>query len=86
MTTILLLTSVTLLYAGYNLLVKILSEHVPNLATSTVLATNCLQIAALVVSSIFAIYLLSRGGQILSCPGQLFLGRRWLDCVSVLPK
>ena len=65
MATILLLISVTVLYAGYNLLVKISSEHVPNLATSTVMATICLQIAALAVSSIFAIYLLSRGGQIL---------------------
>ena len=65
MATILLLISVTVLYAGYNLLVKISSEHVPNLATSTVMATICLQIAALGVSSVFAIYLLSRGGQIL---------------------
>ena len=62
MATILLLISVTVLYAGYNLLVKISSEHVPNLATSTVMATICLQIAALAVSSIFAIYLLNRGG------------------------
>ena len=47
------------------MLVKISSEHVPNPATSTVLTTICLQIAALVVSSNFAIYLLSLGSQIL---------------------
>ncbi|GIS88207.1 MAG: hypothetical protein CM1200mP18_09170 [Gammaproteobacteria bacterium] len=43
------------------MLVKISSEHVPNLATSTEMATICLQIAALAVSSIFAIYLLAGG-------------------------
>lgn len=63
---IFLLSTITVLYAGYNLLIKISSDHVPEVATSTILATICLQVAALVASLIFMGMLLIRGGQVLS--------------------
>lgn len=64
MNTPLLLLTVTLLYAGYNLLIKVSGTHVPDEATSTVLAVICLQLAALTTSTTFAISLLVlRGGQ-----------------------
>ncbi len=63
---LILLISVTLLYAGYNLFVKVSSGHVAEKVTSTVLATICLQFTALLVSTLFAIYLLRKGGQVLA--------------------
>lgn len=62
---IILLTAITALYAGYNLLIKVSSSHVPATATSTVLATICLQLAALAASVTFATALLARGGHVL---------------------
>lgn len=64
-TGILLLFAITVLYAGYNLLVKVSSNYIPASATSTVLATICLQIAALAASGTFALLLLARGGHVL---------------------
>ena len=64
-TGILLLSAITALYAGYNLLVKVSSNSVPESATSTVLATICLQLAALAASGTFALVLLARGGHVL---------------------
>jgi hypothetical protein len=61
----LLLALVTLLYAGYNLFVKVSIDHVPDGVTSAVLATICLQFAALLLSTIFAVYLLRQGNQVL---------------------
>ena len=63
---ILLLSAITALYAGYNLLVKVSSNNVPESATSTVLATICLQVAALAASGTFALVLLARGGHVLA--------------------
>jgi len=60
---ILLLAGVTFLYAGYNLFVKMSGSHVPETATTTVLATICLQVAALLVSLVFLICLVVKGGQ-----------------------
>ena len=60
---LILLALVTLLYAGYNLFVKVSSDHVPDGVTSTVLATICLQFSALLLSTIFAVYLLRQGNQ-----------------------
>lgn len=54
----LLLVTATLLYAGYNLLIKVSGTHVPQEATSSVLAAICLQVAALATSSTFAVSLL----------------------------
>ena len=64
-TGILLLIAITVLYAGYNLLVKVSSGYVPQAATSTILATICLQLAALAASGTFAALLLARGGHVL---------------------
>ena len=65
-TGLVLLFAITVLYAGYNLFVKVSSGHVPAPATSTVLATISLQLAALAVSGAFALLLLARGGQVLA--------------------
>ncbi|MBT6273303.1 MAG: EamA family transporter [Chromatiales bacterium] len=59
-----LLMVVTVLYAGYNLMVKISSQHAPEVATTTVMATITLQLAALVVSLGFAGSLFARGGHV----------------------
>ena len=58
-----LLVSVTFLYSGYNLFIKMSGSQVPEAATTTVLATICLQVAALVVSLVFLICLIVKGGQ-----------------------
>jgi drug/metabolite transporter (DMT)-like permease len=50
----LLLLTATLLYAGYNLLIKVSGSHVPEDATSTVLGVICLQLAALTTSITYA--------------------------------
>ena len=65
MSALVILVSVTLLYASYNLFVKVSSDHVPDNVTSTVLATICLQFSALILSILFALYLLSKGNQTL---------------------
>ena len=65
-TGVVLLAAITVLYAGYNLLVKVSSTQVPEAATSTVLATICLQLAALGASCTFAAFLLARGGHSLA--------------------
>ena len=63
---IVLLVAVTILYAGYNLLIKVSGTYVPVGATTTILATICLQIAALLTSAAFLGFLALRGGQIFS--------------------
>ena len=59
-----LLAAVTLLYAGYNLLIKLSGTHVPASATTTVLATVCLQVAALSTSALFLSFLAAQGGHV----------------------
>ena len=61
---IILLLSVTALYAGYNLLIKISSGYIPAETTTTIMATISLQIAALAVSCVFAAGLLVRGNAV----------------------
>ena len=63
---LLLLLAVTVLYAGYNLLVKVSSGHLPAAATTPILATISLQAAALAVSLVFAASLALRGGHVLA--------------------
>ena len=70
---ILLLLTVTVLYASYNLLVKVSSSHVPEDATTTILATVCLQITALAASAVFAGVLLARGGQVMQLSTSAYL-------------
>ena len=61
-----LLFGITILYAGYNLFVKVSSGHVPAAATTPILATISLQVAALAVSAAFALGLVLRGGHVLA--------------------
>jgi len=61
-----LLVAVTILYAGYNLLIKVSGTYVPDTATTTVLATICLQLAALLTSGLFLGFLTLRGGHVFS--------------------
>lgn len=63
---IVLLTVVTVLYAGYNIFIKISGGHVPEEATTTVLAAICVQLAALSTSIVFLSFLALRGGQVFS--------------------
>lgn len=61
-----LLVAVTILYAGYNVLIKVSGAQVPDAATTTILATICLQVAALLTSTLFFGLLTLRGGQVFS--------------------
>ena len=63
---VMLLAAVTALYAGYNLFIKVSGGHVPAEATTTILATICLQLAALFASTLFLSLLILRGGHVLS--------------------
>lgn len=63
-----LLSVVTVLYTGYNLFVKVSGGHASGIATTTIIATITVQVAALTTSTIFAIFLLLRGGQVFSLP------------------
>ena len=60
----LLLISVTVLYSGYNLLIKVSASHVPEAATTTIQATICLQLAALATSLVFFSFSAIRAGQV----------------------
>lgn len=57
----LLLILAALLYAGYNIFIKVSGDHVPVTAETTIMATIVLQVAALVTSTSFAIYLAAGG-------------------------
>lgn len=61
---LILLAGVTVSYAGYNLFIKLSGGHVPAEATTTILATICLQLAALSTSALFLSVLILRGGQV----------------------
>lgn len=61
---LMLLAGVTVFYAGYNLFIKLSGGQVPAEATTTILATICLQIAALSTSALFLSVLAFRGGQV----------------------
>jgi len=67
-----LLSAVTLLYAGYNVFVKVSGSQVPATATSTILATVCLQVTALFVSLVFFGILSFRGGHSFSLNGSTY--------------
>ncbi|MEZ5812863.1 MAG: hypothetical protein R3D45_15740 [Rhizobiaceae bacterium] len=60
-----LLAIVTVLYAGYNIAMRFSGGAVPDTATTTILATICVQLAALATSGLFlGLLLLARGGQV----------------------
>jgi drug/metabolite transporter (DMT)-like permease len=73
MLSVFLLLAVTALYAGYNLLIKVSGSYVPGDATSTILATISLQLAALATSGVFAAVLLLRGGHNLQLGSETYL-------------
>ena len=68
-----LLALVTVLYAGYNLLIKVSGGYVPAGVTTTVLATVCLQLAALLTSILFIGILALRGGHTFSLSANAYL-------------
>lgn len=59
---VLLLTLVTLAYAGYNLFIKVSGGHAPAEASTTILATLALQAGAVLASTSFFVFLLVQGG------------------------
>ena len=63
MTGLVLLVTVTVLYSGYNLLIKVSASQIPEAATTTIAATICLQVAALATSLVFVSIAAIRGGQ-----------------------
>ena len=69
---IILLSAVTILYAGYNIFVKMSGGYVPASATTTVLATICLQLGALATSMLFLSILTVRGGHVFSLSTQSY--------------
>ena len=73
MISILLLLAVTLLYAGYNLFIKLSGAQVPATATTTITATICLQLAALTTSLLFLGFLAARGGQVFALSNGAYL-------------
>lgn len=73
MISVLLLVMVTVLYAGYNLFIKFSGGYVPAQASTPILATICLQLAALSTSIVFISSLALRGGHNFSLsPGAYF--------------
>ena len=72
MRTLLLLVLITVFYASYNLLVKVSSNHAGQDASSPILATLSLQVAALSVSLAYLLYL-TRQGSNLMLPGKAYL-------------
>ena len=68
-----LLVAVTILYAGYNLLIKVSGTYLPPTATTTILATISLQLATLVASTLFLGFLVLRGGQVFSLSRSAYL-------------
>ncbi len=74
MSSIALLALITFLYAGYNLFIKVSGGYVPTSATTTVLATVCLQVGAVITSTIFLAVLVGRGGHVfaLSTPSYIW--------------
>lgn len=61
---LILLAGVTVFYAGYNLFIKLSGGQVPVEATTTILATICIQLAALSTSALFFSVLALRGGHV----------------------
>lgn len=68
-----LVVAVTILYAGYNLLIKVSGTYVPAAATTTILATISLQLTALLTSTLFLGFLALRGGQVFSLSPSAYL-------------
>ena len=59
---VLLLTLVTLAYAGYNIFIRFSGGHAPAGASTTILATLCLQAGAVLAATAFLGALALQGG------------------------
>lgn len=70
---VLLLTLVTLAYAGYNIFIRFSGGHAPVGASTTILATLCLQAGAVLVSTSFLVFLLLQGGHSFRLTGPAYL-------------
>ena len=68
-----LLFIATILYAGYNLLIKVSGDQVPISAETTISLTIVLQLAALSTSIAFAGVLLIQGVDILKVPSRAYV-------------
>ena len=73
MSQLFLLVLATILYAGYNLFIKVAGDHVSPLAATTVTATIVLQVAALFTSALFAGFLVMRGTDVLGLTSRVYL-------------
>lgn len=73
MVAIALLVVVTILYAGYNLAIKLSGTYLPATATTTILGTILLQLMALSTSGLFLGFLALRGGQVFSLSSRAYL-------------
>ena len=73
MLTILLLAIITFCYAGYNLFIKISASHVPESATTTVLATFVMQSMTLVPTLALFSVLKLQGGHVFKLDPSAFL-------------
>ncbi len=80
MTGLVLLVTVTVLYLGYNLLIKDSASQIPEATTTTIAATICLQVAALATSIVFASIAMVRGGQV----PQMTWGAYWWTAAAGL--
>ncbi len=69
----LLLVLVTVLYAGYNIMIKMSGAAVPPTATTVIIATLCLQAAALATSLAFGATLYAAGGHVFKLPANAIL-------------
>ena len=72
MQSLILILLITVCYAGYNLLVKVSGSHNDSVLASPIVATICLQLAALSVSLVYLLYLM-RTATVLSLPIKSYL-------------
>lgn len=80
MSQIYILILATILYAGYNLLIKVSGDHVPSTASTTIAVTFVLQFAALCTSAVFASILVMRGTDVLGLTPRAYL---WAVCAGI---
>ena len=73
MTGLTLLAITTLLYAGYNILIKVSTQYVPHDAHTTITATIVLQVAALTASLVFLAVQKAQVGTSLMLPAKAYI-------------
>lgn len=68
-----LLILATILYAGYNLFIKVSGDHIPSSAATAVSATLVLQLAAFCTSALFAGLLMAKGTNVLGLGPRVYV-------------